>query len=381
MHRRTFVTFVAVAAALGIAPPASAQDTIKIPNIIELSGAGATVGANWKNGSSLAVDEINAAGGILGKKIVLEFVDTGSDPGKARAAIQRALDDKPIAIFGPIYSGSVSATLQLTNEAQVPQVIGGEAANLTAQGSKYLFRTSFGQNVSMPKIANYLRDETKAKTLAIIYVNNDFGKGGRNAIMKELETRGIKVVADLSTEAGQADFAADVIKLKGANADAIFVYLNEEESARFLIEARKQGLDKPLIGETTLLGQKVIDLAKDAANGVKGHVGLTVDAPIPAIQAFGKKFEAKFGYKPDHNGVKGYIAPYMIKAAAEKAGKLDAKAIAAALHGLTITPDKVPGILIEATWDDTGEIDRISFLAEVKDGKQVITQTLPKLKK
>jgi len=381
MHRRTFVTLMAAAGAFAVAPPASAQDTIKIPNIIELSGAGATVGANWKNGSSLAVDEINSAGGILGKKIVLEFVDTGSDPGKARAAIQRALDDKPVAIFGPIYSGSVSATLQLTNEAQIPQVIGGEAANLTAQGSKYLFRTSFGQNVSMPKIANYLRDETKAKSLAIIYVNNDFGKGGRNAIMKELETRGIKVVADLSTEAGQADFAADVIKLKGANADAIFVYLNEEESARFLIEARKQGLDKPLIGETTLLGQKVIDLAKDAANGVKGHVGLTVDAPIPAIQAFGKKFEAKFGYKPDHNGVKGYIAPYMIKAAAEKAGKLDAKAIAEALHGLTITPDKVPGILIEATWDDTGEIDRISFLAEVKDGKQVITQTLPKLKK
>ena len=380
MHSRTFVTSLAVAAALVVGPTAWAQDAIKIPNIIELSGAGATVGNNWKNGSSLAVDEINAAGGILGKKIQLEFVDTGSDPGKARAAIQRALDDKPVAIFGPIYSGSVSATLQLTNEAQVPQVIGGEAANLTAQGSKYLFRTSFGQNVSMPKIANYLRDAVKAKSLAIIFVNNDFGKGGRNAIMKELESRGIKVVADVSTESGQADFAADVIKLKGANADAIFVYLNEEESARFLIEAKKQGLDKPLIGETTLLGQKVIDLAKDAANGVKGHVGLTVDAPIPAIQAFGKKFEAKFNYKPDHNGVKGYIAPYMIKAAAEKAGNLDAKAIAAALHGLTITPDKVPGILIEATWDETGEIDRISFLAEVKEGKQVITQTLPKLK-
>jgi branched-chain amino acid transport system substrate-binding protein len=381
MQRRTFVTVMLMACALGMAVPARAQDTIKIPNIIELSGAGATVGANWKNGSSLAVDEINAAGGILGKKIVLEFVDTGSDPGKARAAIQRALDDKPVAIFGPIYSGSVSATLQLTNEAQVPQVIGGEAANLTAQGSKFLFRTSFGQNVSMPKIANYLRDEVKAKSLAIIYVNNDFGKGGRNEILKELESRGIKVLADLSTESGQADFAADVVKLKGANADAIFVYLNEEESARFLIEAKKQGLNKPLIGETTLLGQKVIDLAKDAANGVKGHVGLTVDAPIPAIQAFGKKFEAKFGYKPDHNGVKGYIAPYMIKAAADKAGSLDAKAIAAALHGLTITPDTVPGILIEATWDETGEIDRISFLAEVKDGKQVITQTLPKLKK
>jgi branched-chain amino acid transport system substrate-binding protein len=221
----------------------------------------------------------------------------------------------------------------------------------------------------------------KVKSVAIVYVNNDFGRGGRNAIIKEFETRNIKVAADLSTESGQADFAADVIKVKGSGADAVFVYLNEEESARFLREAKKQGLDKPLVGETTLLGQKVIDLAGDAANGVRGHVGLTVDAPIPAMQEFGRKFQAKFNYKPDHNGVKGYIAPYMVKAAAEKAGKLDPKAIAAALRGLTITPAKVPGILIEATWDDTGEIDRVSFLAEVKDGKQIITKVLPKLKK
>lgn len=378
---KTRILGVLLASGIAAAAPVRAQDTIKIPSIIELSGAGATVGNNWKNGSSLAVDEINAAGGILGKKLALEFVDTGSDPGKARAAIQRALDAKPVVIFGPIYSGSISATLKLTNEAEVPQIMGGEAANLTAQGSKYLFRTSFGQNVSMPKIANYLRDEVKVKSVAILYVNNDFGRGGRNAIIKEFESRGIKVAADISTEAGQADFAADVIKVKGSAADAVFVYLNEEESARFLREAKKQGLDKPLVGETTLLGQKVIDLAGDAANGVRGHVGLTVDAPIPAMQEFGRKFQAKFNYKPDHNGVKGYIAPYMVKAAAEKAGKLDPKAIAAALRGLTITPDKVPGILIEATWDETGEIDRVSFLAEVKDGKQVITKVLPKLKK
>ncbi len=361
--------------------PAFAQSTVTIPNIIELSGAGATVGTNWKNGAELAIAEVNAAGGLLGKTIQSTYVDTQTNPGVARAAIQKALDDKPVVIFGPIYSGSIKVTSSLTAEAEVPQIMGGEAADLTAQGSKYLFRTSFGQNVSMPKLANYLRDEVKAKSVAVVYINNDFGKGGRDAIIKELNSRNIKVAADLSTEPGQADFAADVIKLKTADADAIFVYLNEEESARFLREAKKQGLSKPMIGETTLLGQKVIDLAGDAANGVKGHVGLSVDAPVPALQEFGKKFQAKYNYKPDHNGVKGYIAVYMLKAAADKAGKLDAKAIAAALHGMTISPDKVPGILLEATWDDTGEIDRVSFLAEVKDGKQVITQTLPGLKK
>src|SRR6186713_751628 len=368
-------------AAAGLwAQGAGAQDIV-IPNIIELSGGGATVGAMWKNGSSMAVEEINAAGGILGKKIKLEFIDTASDPGKARAAMQRALDDKPIAIFGPIYSGSVSATLKMTADAEVPQVMGGEAGPLTAQGSKYLFRTSFGQNVSMPKIANYLRDGVKAKTVAVVYVNNDFGKGGRDAITKELAARDIKVVADISTEAGQADFAADVIKVKGANADAIFVYLNEEESARFLREAKKQGLNKPLIGETTLLGQKVIDLAGEAANGVRGHVGLTVDAPIPAVQEFAANFKKRFNYACDHNGIKGYTAVYFIKHVTEKIGKFDSKAFAQAAHGITISPKDEPGILMEATWDNNGDIDRISFLGEVVNGKQKVVETLPKLGK
>lgn len=374
-----FVKTAISAAALLVAVPAFAQDVIKIPNIIELSGGGASVGQNWKNGSSMAVDEINAKGGILGKKIALEFVDTASDPGKARAGVQRALDDKPMAIFGPIYSGSVNVTLKMTAEAEVPQIMGGEAAPLTAQGSKYIFRTSFGQNVSMPKIANYLKNDLKVGSVAVVYQNNDFGKGGRNAIIPELEKRGIKVVADLSTEPGQADFAPDVIKVKGANADAIFVYLTEEESARFLIEAKKQGINKPLIGETTLLGQKVVDLAKDAAEGVKGHVGLTADADNALIKDFDKKFNEKFKYRSDHNGIKGYIAPYMLKAAVEKAGKWEPKAIAAALHGLTIDPAKEPGILLNATWDATGEIDRESYLVEVKGGKQVIVKTLPKL--
>lgn len=378
MNRKTFI--LAATTAMFLGGTAFAQD-LKIPNIIELSGGGASVGAMWKNGSSMAAEEINAKGGIMGRKIVFDFVDTGSDPGKARAAVQRALDDKPNVILGPIYSGSVNATLKMTNEAEVPQIIGGEAGNITAQGSKYIFRTSFGQNVSMPKFANYLKDDLKIKDILIVFQNNDFGKGGRNAIVKELEARGIKIVGEISTEPGQADFAADVIKVKGVKTDAAFVYLTEEESARFLIEAKKQGVTTPLLGETTLIGQKVVDLAGQSANGAAGHVGLTVDAPIPALQEFGAKYKAKYGHIPDHNAVKGYIAPYMVQAASAKAASLDPKKLSEALRGLTIKPETTPGILIEASWDQTGEIDRVSFLAEIKDGKQVISKILPKLNK
>ena len=376
---RTTLFASAIVSGLGSLNPAYAQNTVYIPAILELSGAGAVSGTNFRDGMLLAIDEINLKNGILGKKIETPILDTQSDAGTSRAQVQKVLDNKPFVILGPVFSGSVLVDMLLTQQAEIPEIVGGEAAAITQKGNPYVFRTSFGQQFSMPKIANYIRDGIKAKTVAVLWVNNDFGKGGRDNFIKEMGSRNIKVVADVSTESGQADFSADVVKIKAANADAIFVYTNEEESARFLKEAKKQGIKAPLIGETTLLGQKVIDLAGDAANGVKGHVGLTVDAPIPAVQDFAAKFKKRFNYVCDHNGIKGYTAVYFIKYVTEKVGKFDSKAFAEAAHGLTITPKQEPGILMEATWDKNGDIDRESFLGEVVAGKQKIVQTLPKL--
>ena len=376
-----WLTALLAATAAFAAGGASAQQSVNMPIVIELSGAGAVSGTNFRDGAVLAIEEINAKGGILKRKINAPQTDTQSNAGISRAQVQKAIDSDPYVILGPVFSGSVKVNMILAQQAEVPQIVGAEAADITQMGNPYVFRTSFGQQMSMPKIANYIRDGLKAKTVAVLWVNNDFGKGGRDTFVKEMASRGIKVVADVSTESGQVDFAADVVKVKGANADAIFVYTNEEESARFLREARKQGVTKPLIGETTLLGQKVIDMAGAAANGARGHVGLTADAPLPSIVAFKEKFNKRFGYVPDHNGIKGYTGVYAVKYATEKIGKFDRKALARTLHGLTITPAQEPGILMETTWDANGDVDRISFLAEVVDGKQKIVQTLPKLGK
>jgi branched-chain amino acid transport system substrate-binding protein len=362
-----------------VRPSLAQQPTVYIPAILELSGAGAVSGTNFRDGMMMAIEEINAKGGILGHKIETPILDTQSDAGISRAQLQKVLDNKPYIVIGPVFSGSVLVDMLLTEKAEIPEIVGGEAAAITQKNDPYVFRTSFGQQFSMPKIANYIRDGLKAKTVAVLWVNNDFGKGGRDNFIKEMKSRNISVVADISTESGQADFSADVVKLKAANADVIFVYTNEEESARFLKEAKKQGITAPLIGETTLLGQKVIDLAGPAANGVRGHIGLSVDAPIPAVQEFAANFKKRFNYVCDHNGIKGYTAPYIIKYVTEKIGKFDSKAFAAALHGMTITPKEEPGVLMEASFDKNGDIDRESFLGEVVDGKQKIVQTLPML--
>ncbi|MDO8774814.1 MAG: ABC transporter substrate-binding protein [Burkholderiaceae bacterium] len=379
MNKRFTIKLIAACALFTLAISGFAQQTIKIANIVELSGGGASAGTNFKNGVELAVKEINATGGILGKKIETTTSDTQSNPGIAKGLTQKAVDDNVFAIFGPVFSGSIMVSMAESRKAEIPNFTGGEAANITMQGNPYVFRTSFTQATAMPKVARYISDQVKAKTLAVIYVNNDFGKGGRDMMTKALEKSGTKIVADISTDAGQVDFSAAVLKAKQSNADAVFVYTNEEESARALRELRKQGWTKPIIGETTLTGQKVIELAGEAANGAVAHVGLTVDAPLPAIRAFRAKFEKEYKYISDHNGMKGYSGIYTLKAAIEKVGKLDRKAVAAALHTLKVKAVDQPGVLMDVSFDANGDLDRESFLVEVKNGKQEVVATLPPL--
>jgi branched-chain amino acid transport system substrate-binding protein len=369
-----------LAAALALAVPlaVSAQTgPIKIYDIVELSGGGATAGTNFDNGVKLAVKEINAGGGILGRRIDLQSLDTQTNPGVAKALSQKAVDDGAYVVMGPVFSGSINVSMAETRKAEVTNFTGGEAANITQQGNPYIFRTSFTQSTAMPKLARYIKDELKAKSVAIIYVNNDFGKGGRDVMIKALDAQGIKVAADISTDPGQVDFSGAVLKAKQSNADALFVYTNEEESARALRELRKQGYDKPIVGETTLTGQKVIELAGDAANGAIAHVGLTVDAPQPTIKAFDEKFTREYKYKSDHNGMKGYSAMYVVKALTEKNGKVDSKLLAKSLHGARISAKENPGVLLDVTFDANGDLDRESFLVKVVNGKQLVTDTLP----
>ena len=357
------------------------QEPIRIVGLVELSGTGTTSGTNFDNGIKLAVKEINAAGGILGRKVEYVSMDTQSAPQTAKALAQKAIDQNAYVVMGPVFSGSIIVSMVETKRAEIANFTGGEAASITQQGNPYIFRTSFTQSSAMPKVARYIKDDLKARTVAIIYVNNDFGKGGRDVMMKALDAQGIKVIADVSTDPGQLDFSGAVLKVKQSGADALFVYTNEEESARALRELKKQGYDKPIVGETTLTSQKVIELAGDAANGAIAHVGLTADAPQPTIKAFDEKFQKEFKYKADHNGLKGYSAMYIVKVMTERIGKVDSKALAAAMHGAKITTADNPGVLLDVAYDQNGDLDRAGFMTKVVDGKQKITKVLPKLGK
>ena len=353
-----------------------AAQPLSIVGLVELSGPGATAGTNYDNGVRLAVSEINAAGGILGRQIKYTPMDTQTNPGIAKSLAAKAIDDGVPLVMGPVYSGSILVSMSETRRAEIPNIIGGEAAAITQQGNPYVFRSSFTQASAMPKVVRYISEIVKPKSIALIYVNNDFGKGGRDMVLKGLQAAGIQVLADISTDVGQLDFSAAVLKAKQSNADALFVYSNEEESARLLKELRKQGYNKPVIGETTLANDKVIELAGDAANGVVSHVGLTPDAPNPPVQAFAKKYMATYKTKADHNAMKGYTGMHAAKAIFDKIGKIDPKAFAVAMHGASISVKDYPGVLFDVKYDDKGDLDRESFIVKVVNGTPQVVEIL-----
>lgn len=368
-----------VATLLGLPGARAAEDPIRLADVVELSGSGASVGTLWRDAAHMAADELNAKGGILGHKIVITDYDTQTNPSVSRAMIQKALDDHPYAILGPIYSGSVKVDEPLTKTAGVAEFVGAAARDITHMGSPDIFRIAFSSENSEPRVARYMVNDLHAKKIAVLWVNDDAGRSTRDSLVEALAKLGAKVVVDVPSEPGQVNFTADLLKTRRAGADAIFVYLHEEENARFLKEARRQGIRVPLVGDSTLMDAQTIKLAGADANGVVGHAMLTPNAPLPAIQDFVKHFEARYHVVPDHNAIQGYMAIWLVKAGTDKMGHPDAAHLAQTLHGMTIDPATEPGILMKTKILANGDMDRQSFMVQVIDGHAKVIKVLPML--
>ena len=355
---------------------AGAQGVIKLPIVAEITGGGASVGAMWRDAVNLAVEDINKKGGILGMKLETAVQDTQTDPPTSVAVMRRVLNDKPFAIFGTVYSSSTVANMDIAKQAGIPQFTGSESVIITQKGNDNIFLTSFGQDVGMAKFVRWLVDDVKAEKIALIWVNNAFGKGGHDMFVQFLKERGKTPVVDVSTEVQQADFTPELTKVRASGATHVMVYNHEEENARFMIQLRKMGLTVEPVGETTLCAQTTITPGGAAVNGAKCHVGLTAGSPIPLMVDMNRRFQERYNRVPDHNAFKGYIGVHMLKAAVQRVGSWDQAKVRACLHNNLFTTSEEPGLLMDVYVNEKGSLDRPSFIVEVKDQKSVVAKTV-----
>ncbi|HWL26882.1 MAG TPA: ABC transporter substrate-binding protein [Ureibacillus sp.] len=350
------------------------SDVIKIGANLELSGAVASYGSSILKGAELAVEEINAKGGIDGKQIQLISVDNKSENAEASAAaLKLATQDKVHAMIGPATSGNMLATVQTANDNKIPVVTGsGTAENLTVNkdGSinEYIFRTCFIDPFQGVVAANFAT-ELGAKNVAIYADNsNDYAKGLAKSFKEQIEKNGGKVVAEQAYVGDDVDFKSTLTNLKSSNPDFIFIPGYYEEVGLIVKQARELGIDVPLMGGDGWDSPTLVELAgAKALNNSYMSNAFSSEDPEELIQNFVKAFEEKNGEKPNGFHALGYDTVYFIADAIDRADSLDGEAIKNALAS-TKDLQVVTGTF---SVDENHNPIKSATILEFVDGKQV----------
>lgn len=351
------------------------SETIKIGANLELSGAVASYGSSIATGAELAVEEINAAGGIDGKQIELIKVDNKSENSEAtNAAIKLATQDKVAAMIAPATSGNVIATAQIANQYKIPIVTAsGTAPNVTENEdgtiNDFVFRTCFIDPFQGIVAANFATGEIGAKNVAI-YADNasDYAKGLAASFKEQIEENGGTVVAEEAYVADDTDFKSTLTRIKSANPDFIFIPGYYEEVGLIVKQARELGIEAPLMGADGWDSPTLVELAgADALNNTFITNHYSSEDPEETIQNFVEAFKAKNSEAPNAFHALGYDTVYYIKDAIERAGSTDGEAIQKALAETTDLS------LITGTFtvDEKHNPVKSATVLEYVDGKQV----------
>jgi branched-chain amino acid transport system substrate-binding protein len=267
--------------------------------------------------------------------------------------------------------------------AEIPMFVGAEAPAITNReengDNDFIYRTSFGVDTASDKFISYIVDQG-VTSIDMIYKNDEFGAGGRDAYAAAFEEVGIEIQLDIQVQPDQIDLSAEVAQLAGGGADAIFAFMTEIETAAFLDEVQAQALEKQIYGGDVLSAASTIALVQPgAADGTITHAGLNASAPV-----FAEWKEAYAAFHPsadppDHNSIKGYTSVYIVKEMTERIGAFDNSQFSDELHCATITVDDEPGVLLDVSYDANGDIDRESYIVSVVNGVGEIVATVPPL--
>jgi branched-chain amino acid transport system substrate-binding protein len=314
-------------------------DTIKIGVNLELSGAVASYGTSEADGIDLAVEEINDAGGIDGKKIVIEKVDNKSDNAEATSAAIKLIDqDKVVAIIGAATSGATVAQAEIANSNKIPLISpSGTSPSVTVQDNgavnEFVFRTSFIDPFQGTVAANFAANELKVKNVAIYSDNaSDYSKGLAASFKKDFEAAGGKIVREESYIAKDSDFRSTLTRIKAANPEFIFIPGYYEEVGLIVKQAREMGITVPLMGADGWDSPTLLKLAgADALNNTFTTNHYSSEDPDGKIKNFNEKFEEKFGKLPDSFNALGYDTVYLLADAIKRAGGAESEKIQKAL--------------------------------------------------
>jgi len=353
----------------------SETTTIKIGVDLELSGGVAAFGSSARDGAQLAVDEINAAGGVLGKKLDLVVADNASKPEESTRAIQKLIsEDKVVAVVGSATSGNTLAALTVAEEKKVPIITpSGTATKVTVDERTgkvhdYVFRACFIDPFQGTVMGNFASSDLQAKTAALyIDSSSDYSKGLAKSFEEQFTKNGGQIVAQESYQQKDADFNAVLTRIKDKNPDVIYVPGYYEEVGKIIKQGRTMGITVPFLGGDGWDAPQMFDIAgKDALNNTFFSNHYSSEDTSPLVQKFVGSFKTKYNKTPDGFAVLGYDSVQLIVQAIKDAGSADPTKIKDALSKLKDFKATSGTI----TYNEKHDPIKSAVIIEYKDGKQ-----------
>lgn len=349
--------------------------TIKIGEFASLTGKEATFGISSHEGTMLAIEEINAAGGLLGKKIELLYEDTQSKPGEPATVVNKLISrDGVVAVLGEVASSRSLEAAPLCQKAKIPMVSPSSTNPKVTETGDYIFRVCFVDPFQGTVMANFASKTLKAKKVAVFTdVKSDYSKGLARFFKEQFVKNGGQIAAELDFNGGDKDFKAQLTAIKGANPDGVFIPGYYTDVALIAIQAKQLGLNVPLFGGDGWESEKLVEIGKDAVEGHYFSTHYHPDVGSPLSKKFVENYRKKFnGKTPDALAACGYDSAIFLAEGIKRAGTTDGTKIRDALATIKDFDAVTGRLTINAQRDAV----KSAVILQVKGGKFAFLETV-----
>ena len=316
--RRTIALFAAaILLTLGYAPPGVAQQktfTVGVP--LPLTGAEAKFGEMEKQAYEMAIEEINAKGGVKGMKLALDIQDSGGKPETATAIVEKFITMNKYPIVVGEYTSQCSyAVAGVSEKYKVPYlVVTGAADKITQQGWKYVYRMNPPSSLYNMGVFSFFEQVAKPKSIAILYENTDFGSSTSKAMKDWCEGHGVQVVLSEGYQSGAVDFKPILQKVKSLRPDILYMVSYLMDASLLMRQSKELDINPQAFigGAAGFTLPEFLQNAADASEYCMSATLWTPQAKYPGAKTFFDDFKKKFGKEPDYHGVEAYAAAYVL---------------------------------------------------------------------
>jgi branched-chain amino acid transport system substrate-binding protein len=346
----------------------SKYDDIIIASANPMSGSSKEFGSMKVKAIQLAFDEVNAAGGIHGRKIRLLVGDDASSPKEAHNLAEKIVADHSVlAVLGHWNSDSTMAARNVYNGAGIPVITDSVNKTITDGTTPYLFRIVPTDQVEAEELGEYCFHKLGLRKMAIIYVNNDYSKGMKDYFREKVQRMGGEITAiETFSEARTRDFTSELYKIKNSEPDGIFIAGYSPEAALITRQARTIGLNVPIVGTDGISSEEFILLGKEAVEGIRFNGFFYPDIKESGSEKFRKSFQERYNKDPDSYAALAYDSAGLLIDAIKKNG-----ASREGIYEYLSTVENYPGVTGGITFDQNHDVKSKIVILTIKNGKIV----------